>query len=253
VGKKQYLFRELFKESEMKVATRVMVVLLVLGLASSANATSQYWFVATAAPGTGASVDQNGAPGVDTILRCEKIPGNVCDWTITMMFQVLAPEAPLAGWAVDLTSGAIDGKLGIVNGSFAYNANNTDWVQHPTLVPTTGFSPGAILLNANAANFGAGGSGGNNNLGNLATFTLRKVFVGSSTNPEFINAVTGGYESADVLGNYADIQMGGQPVVAGGGAAGSDLGFPIQIINFPEPATLSLLGLGALALIRRRR
>lgn len=229
----------------MKVATRVVAILAVLASATAANAATHLWFTASNPTGT-AGITNAGGPGVGTDLTCDDTLANaVCQWTITMAFQNDAGDEAMSGWATDLaTREQITGKISIT--SFLYASNN--FTTHAPANPVLGAGP-QLLFNANGTDFGAGSSGTV-----LGTFTLRKVKTAAgSTNVDHIYATSGGNEWAGVFGDYPDMQAGGSAVVPQGGAGGTDLGDVITITNRPEPATMSMLGLGALALIRRRR
>ena len=228
----------------MKVATRVVAIVAVLVAASAANAATHIWFAASN-PAGGAAIQTAGAAGQSTALRCDATAA-FCTWTITMAYQNDAGDTNLASWANDLfMREQVSGKISIDTGSVVYASNN--FTAHPAPV-TYGNGP-MLEQNASGFDFGAGGSGGN-----LATFTLRKVKNGSgSTNTDHIYVQTGGLEWGTVDGANPDMQAGSNPTVASGGAGGTDLGDVITITNFPEPTSLVLLGLGAVALIRRRR
>lgn len=225
----------------MKVATRVVALLAVLASATAANAATHVWFSAVATSPT-ASVVTNGSLGASTVLMCQKDLGP-CTWAITMAFANDAGDETISGWSNALISTGAPDKVSVDQGSLVYAVNNFTSHAAPA---TYGFSPGPILRNANGQDFGAGGSGGN-----LGTFTLRKAGIGLQT--EHIFLWTDDTEWATTGGNYPDMQAGGNATLPGAGGAGTDLGEVITIINFPEPSSLSLLGLGALALIRRRR
>lgn len=222
----------------MKVVTRVLAVAAVLAMASAANADTLVWFSASA-PAGGGGIDNPGGPGQVLQLNCDDTVTTTCSWTITLAFQNAQGDELLAGWAVDLdTRESISGKVGVSN--FAYASNN--FVSHAPAVPTLGNGP-MLIRNADGLDLSGGGSAG----GVLASFTLTKHKTAGDLNSTDIYMTSGGVEWAGQFGTYPNING-----VFEGGAAGNDLGNVIHIRNFPEPSSIALLGLGALALIRRR-
>lgn len=232
----------------MKVASRIVAIAAVLAVASAANATTHVWFTASAPTGQ-AGITQAGGNGSPAMLTCNTTAANAtCGWTITMAFANDAADELMASWAVDLDLRAPKAGGTVAASAFAYVANN--FTSHAPANPTLNGSSTSLVKFADGLDLSGGGSSG----GNLASFvlTVSKQAAGD-VGVSNIYMTTGGVEWAGNFGDYPDISAAGNPVNVGGGAAGNDLGNVIKITNAPEPATLSLLGLGALALIRRRR
>ncbi|MCB9855681.1 MAG: PEP-CTERM sorting domain-containing protein [Phycisphaerales bacterium] len=112
------------------------------------------------------------------------------------------------------------------------------------------FGPGPIATNFGGATFSGPGYLGNNILLGTLTFVVDKT-QDHDTFISIIASVGSGVFGQSDFG-AADVRYADGAYVSGGiqGAATNTV---IQFVNIPEPATLSLLGVGAIALIRRRR
>ncbi len=226
----------------MKVASRVIAMALLVS-ASVVRADTQVWFTASNPTGA-ASIQTPGGPGSSPVLKCDVTLAPVsCSWTITMAFQNGVGDSPIIGWATDLYSAALNGKIAASN--LVYPAG---FSVHPA-GGFTGPSPG-LLVGGN----GFDGSFAGVNGGTLATFTLTKTKQAgaSGSQTDIINGVVGDVAWGNLDGAAPNLQVGGNAVVPEANP-GADLGGVITIMNFPEPSSLALLGLGALAMIRRRR
>lgn len=226
----------------MKVAMRVLAVAAMLAMASAAKADTAVWFMA-GAPAGGAGIDQQGGPGQGLLLSCDASGPAVCTWTISIAFQNDGGDSPLLSWASDLVMDQSSvGKIDIVPGSFAYNAGAGFGSHAPATGPSINQGTN-LLTNANGLDTSFVGVNG----GTVASFVLRKTKTAGNSNVDTIAHLAGGVEWANADGAYPSING-----IADGGAAGTVLGAAMVIRNFPEPSSLALLGLGALALIRRR-
>lgn len=226
----------------MKVAMRVMAVAAMLAMASAAKADTAVWFMASA-PAGGAGIDAQGSPSSVLALSCDATGPAVCTWTISIAFQNDGGDSPLLSWASDLVlEQASVGKIDIVPGSFAYNAGAGFGSHAPAAGPSINQGTN-LLVNANGLDTSFVGVSG----GTVASFTLRKTKTAGNINTDLVGHQAGGVEWSNSDGAY--------PTINGfveGGVAGTPLGAALSIRNFPEPSSLALLGLGALALIRRR-
>lgn len=222
----------------MKVASRLLALALVAS-ASVAQADTAHWFTASAPTG-GASIQDAGGPGQTPVLKCDVTVPAPCSWTISIAFQNAGGDSPIIGWATDLYSEALNGK--IVGSNLVYAGG---FGAHPA-GNGTGASPG-LLVNGNGFDGSFAGVSG----GPLGSFTLSKFkSPGAGAQTDVILARVGDVAWANLDGAAPIVAMGGNNPVSAD--VGTDLGAAIVIMNFPEPSSLALLGLGALALIRRR-
>jgi hypothetical protein len=202
------------KERRMKGA-KFLTVGLVFGLAASANAVNQVWFEATSGPGS-----PLGAAGTKLTLP------SLGSYNITAL---MTTDQPVLSWGLNfsapaaLTFSACD----VNNNPFTTVLNEGTcgagfWTE-AAAVSGTPIAPGARFI--------------------LGTFTLTATAGGDVT----VSVNNGEFSGPDF--SYPPTQFGDGAAIEG--FAGTPIANPV-ITVIPEPATLVLLGLGAMALIRRR-
>lgn len=231
----------------MKVAKILVVAIVGLAMASTAQAGVQVWFEATPAGGTAVpSVVTQGAAGGNTALKCNKtgLTGNVtCAWDIVVKALIGAGPAS-TGYDVRLTGSA--NTLSVAGAPApAYGSNNYTSNSFPL---TTG---GGYLIDGSQAAAAAGATGTQT----LYSFRLVLTKVATDTNPVSVSAENGPNAWGATDGTSGSVQYGGN--ASGNGNPHNLYGpGPVPVINItqtPEPATLGLIGLGVVALIRRRK
>jgi hypothetical protein len=227
---------------------------LVAALATSSYGAGFAWYEAVATSPNASVVSQG--QGQTLLLECDKLVAP-CTWNVTLKLNML--DGGAAGWALDLGNTNTD-KVSVANANVLVNA-----VAAAFQTPGTIDNAGGILMQGQAGGNATGG-GAPAGLYDLMTFTLSKG-PGTNLGVTDIFAAIGGAEfggndpgappggGADV---YEVIGVGPNAPRAGyslgGASSGAYEALPvISIRNIPEPATLSLLGLGALSLIRRRK
>jgi hypothetical protein len=217
-------------------------VLAMMVVASTASAGQMVWFEATPLT-TNAAVTTNGASGVSTVLECDISQGLRCEWAITMMVDT---DIALFGWDAELVDNdSPAGKTSVKSIDFTGSPWGT---AADFAVP--GQAPGPILHAGQSTFFSPFGPG----MFPVMNFVLSKNKQPGELNVSeiFAGASAVGFGWSDENLGFGEITWGENPIVDG--APGSFAPNPvITIVNVPEPATLALLGLGALTLIRRRR
>ncbi len=228
----------------MKKVFCMIAAMAALTLAPvAANAAATVWM--SFVDGTpDVNVLQNGGPGQQLLL--EKGESGQSSFTVEIRANITADQGVLASHSTNLVA----------------NSNNIEVTSVSSFLPgptaaaganqINGFGPGNILSAFGAGDFFFGLPTGDNQLLGTISFRTDKSIDGAE-NPIIIDGTIGNTLWASLgAGAVTNVAFGDGAGVNGGQAGGFGGTFA-TITNIPEPATLSLLGLGAVALIRRRR
>jgi hypothetical protein len=241
----------------MNAARILLAAVIVVGLVSTAKAVNMVWWEAEPMNGDSFVIQQG--EGLNLELQCglEIYPLPMrCEWNITMY---LRNDQGISGWANDLGTMPDDDSMSVEG--FEYMT----WYQSPkglgyyypfdyvNYAATTG-SGDALLTNTAAFRLGTIGPPLPQYYPNgypLLRFTLSK-----DKTPEWVPGWTDIHTTGSDLGEwdatwYSIIQFGDNPPIWNF-PGNSPAGPVISVFNIPEPATITLLGLGALLLARRR-
>lgn len=218
-----------------------MVAALVGAFAMPAvsQGAASIWFEYVSGPTDGNGVTSQG-PGQALVIEKPAAPGSYT-YEIAMLANVT--------------------DVGLYSANTTLSSDSTIAVTNANLIPPVGgaptpagalgtFGPGDIATNFGAATFSGPGYLGNNILLGTLTFVVDKLDDGTSN---VYARVGNGLFGTSQFGT-ATVDYGANLGINGGVVGAEGDGLPvISFVNVPEPATLSLLGLGAIALIRRRR
>lgn len=236
----------------MKVA-RILALAAVatLTVTSMSFAAGAVWFTANAQT-PNASAGTSG-PGQALELGCDVSGGLRCDWLVTILYQ--NNDGGAFGSSIDLGTTAPGdlGKFTVKN--ITLGANALQAIPNPFGINLPG---GQLLDNVGGSNLAAQGAPAG--LYTIATFVLSKNKLPGELNTSLIYAGVGASEFGgnDDGGFYEVISIGPNPANSGFNAGPwpysvDGMAPSIVVRNTPEPATLGLLGLGVLALARRRK
>ena len=201
----------------MRVAKFLMVGLVVAGLTATASAHNMLWF------DTGSTYKVSGGMGQNLVLN----DGVGAESEITMWFET---DGATLSWGADFKE-----RTGTTNEITAFSISPTPYSM--TFPPTIGVGPDLALGGSAVSMFDVAAG-----TYELATFTLKHEDVSDI----YLVVNTGNFSGPGFT--YPPVQFG-ENLPAIEGRFGVETG---NVINIPEPATLALLGFGALALIRRR-
>jgi len=229
----------------MRMVRNVAMAMAVLASASMANAASFVWYTAT--PNNAQSTGTPGAQGSALNLECntEGAPGS-CSWTVTMM--VNTGSGGLVQHATDLRTAPGNG-VAAAGAAIAAGQLFTGG----DAAAGAGGTGAALLVGAHGSTFAAGGIPANTTFPVL-TFTLTRQYNTGDLSAASIQAAASPDSTwvwANNDGNYEMVAFGANAAIEA--SEGVVAALPvINIQNVPEPTSLGLLALGALAVVRRR-
>lgn len=228
----------------MKKFNVFVATIALLAATTAASAVDTAWFSLEG----GTVLNSSQGPGAALVI--EK---NLDTVTLTIGYNVSSGSGALAGWAIAITSQQTPGKSVSVDGFTRLGAGYN--------IPTGGNAP-VSLSGGGTFDIGAGAINADGTTGLVFTFELTiDGKTDQSTTDIFGSFGTSEQVRSDGVQWYGTVGPNagsgglGDPVGVVYGYAGTSFGsLPvISITNIPEPATLALLGLGVVALIRRRR
>jgi hypothetical protein len=221
-------------EKEMKLVRFMVVALAAMSFATVAQGATNVWFTGTAI-GPGAGVSGGGALG--SVLELSSNPG-LGDVSWNIVAHMATDEGIFAyDISVDSSDAGLVGSGNALVGGSDFGAG-IDF-------NTNGASPGTVARIAQTDN------GGPNNGADLPLFSFTLTYNGAGDASLIAGTAPDSFGWGDINFGFGNIFYGADTTsVEGFDAYG---GTVISITEVPEPATLSLLGIGAIALIRRRR
>jgi len=226
----------------MRMVRNVAMAVAILASATMANADSFVWYEAANTSGNSAGAP-GGAQGTALNLTCDTTLAGPCSWVITMRSALGA--GGILGWSADLQTAASDGVVSVTNPAIVAGPFNN------STAPGTPGALGALLVGSHGQTFSAAAP----QTLSLLTFTLNRTFTAGNLSVAGIRAGTSTDGSVvwtnETTADYENV--GFSPNPAASGQEGTFGLLPsIIITNVPEPTSLGLLAVGAMALLRRR-
>lgn len=213
---------------------------VVAALAANTYGAGSVWYQATPSGGD-AAVATQGAPGVATALTCNTAGSS---WAIAVHYTLT--DGGATSWALDHYG---VNALVSAGGLTVPSAGFTAGVQNGTLD-----NAGGILMQGQSGQNTSGGAGPGDFI--VENWTLTANVCSANVKAGIGGTEFGGNDPGEGLDFYEVVQIGSNVPRAGFSLGGGDVAgaepVPVIVIT-PEPTTLSLLALGALAMIRRRK
>jgi hypothetical protein len=238
----------------MKAIGSIVLALAVIAMtAANASANAFVWYSTSNVNGNGTAGGPGGAEGSVLNLSCNTTLGGQCSWDIDM--HVRTSITNWISWATNLSTVAVGKGLAVSAVSIPADGQGTGSPAFDNDYPGDAGAGGALLTNSLGRRTTVGIPVGSYT---LIHFTLSKpanTGLADSAVINASNALSSGGGASNVQWSKTGIPAG--ETVSYAGSAGSNaVGFSAPVINvqnvIPEPATLGLLVIGGIALIRRR-